>query len=273
MAISPHINGGNQVQLINGWLSDGRPLRYGAQPPVLNEPYDLVVMLDRADMNRGPAFFFQQYYDKLVIVPERRIGSGASKRSARDGPELEERGGWYHGDVAQAGDRPWFCFWNNTLLEGFIYVTQNSSSNCLNSSSTSVTSTSFPTSTMPLSSSPMNPWPPVPTMSAAAGKREIPSSVPPPYPKVVKIEERRQAEHAVEPYCQQMQVLYDGSVGQVTTPSGDLVIVRLNEIEPGQQKAVRGSRQRRSWWEDSSGASLQKKDSLAGSCHCVWVSD
>lgn len=276
MAISTQSNGANQVQLIPGLLSGG-PLRYGAQPPVLNERYDLMVMLDKADMNRGPAFFFQRYYDKLVIVPESRLDSGASKRSIMDGPELKARGGpggWYRGEVAEAGDRPWFCFWNNTLLEGFIYVTQNSSSGCPNSTSTSVTSqTSFvPPSTIRPSSSPMNPYPPIPTMSAAAAKREIPSSLPPPYPKVVKIEERRQAEHAVGPYCQQMQVLNDGSIGQVTTESGELVIVPLNEMGPSQKNPATGSR-RRSWWDDSGGTRVQNKDSMAGSCHCVWVSD
>lgn len=276
MTVSTLSNGGNQVQFVNGFLSNG-PLRYGAQPPVLNEPYDLVVMLDRADMNRGPAFFFQQYHDKLVIVPESRIDSGASKRSIRDGPELEDRGGpggWYHGEVAQAGDRPWFCFWNNTLLEGFIYVTQNSSSNCINSTSTSVTaptSSILPIITQP-SSSPIIPYPPIPTMSAGQAKREKPSKPPPHYPKIVKLEERRRAEHAVGPYCQQMQVLNDGSVGQVTTGSGELVIVRLDETEPSEQKAVKGSK-KRSQWDGSAGASLKKKDNLAGSCNCVWVSD
>ena len=276
MAISTQSNGGNQVQLIDGSLSGGQP-RYGAQPPVLNQPYDLMVMLDRADINRGPAFFFQQYYDKLVIVPERKIGSGPSKRSTRNGPELEERGGpggWYDGEVAQPGHRPWFCFWNNTLLEGFIYITQNSTSTCLNSTSTSIAAptSSTLTSAMRPSPPPMNPYPPIPTMSAAAGKRQIPSSVPPHYPKVIKIEERRQAEHAVGPYCQQMQVLNDGSVGQVTNQSGDLVIVHLNETEPSQQKAVKASK-KRSWWDNSNGARLEQRDDMAGSCHCVWVSE
>lgn len=284
MEISKQSNGINQVQLMNGWLPGG-PLRYGAQPPVLNEPYDLMVMLDRADMKRGPAFFFQQFYDKLVIVPERKIDSGATKRSVRAGPVLEDRGGpagWYHGEVAQVGDRPWFCFWNNTLLEGFIYITQNSSSGCPNSNPSSVAcqtpsgppskSRPPPPPKNPDPPAPKNPNPPDPTMSAAARKREVPSSLPPLYPKVVKIEERRPNENAVAPYCQQMQVLNDGNIGQVTTWSGELVIVHLNETEPSQQKAVTGSG-RKSWRDHSSGTSLEKKDINDGSCQCVWVSD
>lgn len=276
MEISKQSNGVNQVQLMNGWFSGG-PLRYGAQPPVLNEPYDLMVMLDRADMKRGPAFFFQQFFDKLVIVPERKIDSGATKRSVRAGSVLEERGGpagWYHGEVVHVGDRPWFCFWNNTLLEGFIYITQNSSNGCPNSNSSSVacqTPSGPPGKSRP-PPPPKKPDPPDPTMSAAARKREVPSSLPPLYPKVVKIEERRLDENAVAPYCQQMQVLIDGSIGQVTTWSGELVIVHLNETEPSQQKAVTGSG-RKSWRDHSSGTSLEKKDINDGCCQCVWVSD
>lgn len=267
MSISTHSNGVNQVQLFNSFISGG-PLRYGAQPPVLNAPYDLMVMLDRADVDRGPAFFFQQYYDKLVIVPEKGIDLGSSKHSIRDVQELEERGspgGWY-GGTAQPTDRPWFCFWNNTLLEGFIYVTQNCSSP-LNSSSPSAAPPNPPSSpsTMPQLPSPSNTYPSIPTTSATAGKRQNPPSIPPPYPKVIKIEERRPAHHAVEPYCQQMQVLYDGSVVQATTRSGDMIIVHLNETEQSQQKAGKGLK--------TDGSRLQKKDSIEGGCHCVWVSD
>ncbi|KAA8566772.1 hypothetical protein EYC84_009872 [Monilinia fructicola] len=43
--------------------------------------------------------------------------------------------------VAQAGDKPWFCYWNGTLLEAFIYVNETSSSG-----SSTVTS-SYPSAT------------------------------------------------------------------------------------------------------------------------------
>lgn len=267
MSISTHGSGVNQVQLFNSFLSGG-PLRYGAQPPVLNARYDLMVMLDRADLDRGPAFFFQQYYDKLVIVPEKRIALGSSKHSSRDAQELAERGspGEWYGDTAQPSDRPWFCFWNNTLLEGFIYVTQDCSSP-LNSSSPSAAPPNPPPSpsTMAQLPSTWNTYPSIPTTSATAGKRQTPPSIPPRYPKVIKIEERRQAQHAVQPYCQQMQVLYDGSVVQATTRSGDMVIVHLNETESSPPQVAKGSKK--------GGARLQKKDSIEGGCHCVWVSD
>jgi len=279
MQVTSQSNGGSQVQLLTG-LSSGGPLRYGAQRPALNEPYNLMMMLDKAEPNRGPAFFFQQDYDKLVVVSESTMASGLSKRSVGDAVDLEERGypaGGLQGEVAKPGDKPWFCFWNSTLLEGFIYINQNSSAANLNASSSSITSTpsSAPASTIRESSSPLS------SNAPDAQKRQIPSSplpppLPLPYPKIVKIEEHRHANNAVEPYCQQMQVLYDGTVNSVPNPSGQPIIVSLSETEPIHQRAMKLSSangKRRRWLEDSNKERLEKKDAMGGSCHCVWVSD
>ena len=277
MTVSTLSNGANQVQLIDGFLSSG-PLHYGAQPPVLKEPYDLVIMLDKDDITRGPALFFQQYHDKLVVIPERSMSAGSSKRSIAEGHVLEARGppgAWFHGEVVQIGDRPWFCFWNHTLLEGFIYITQDVSSGCFNNSFSSGPSLTFPapTSTLGQTSSPLTPSSSMSTTSGAAGTPQISSCLPPHYPKVVKIEERRHATQPTQPYCQQMQVLNDGTVGQVTSSSGGSVIVHLNETESSQPPPVPVTK-KRSWRDASDRSRLEKKDDgMAGSCHCVWISD
>ena len=119
--------------------SDGK-IRYGSQPPQLKRPANLVLMNDKADFSKGPAYVFQQQFDKVVIVHEEDIPGGIPtlkrslvKRWLSD-KGLEHRGGligrqnddeWTSNLIAQPIDRPWFCYWNNTILEGFIYVTQN----------------------------------------------------------------------------------------------------------------------------------------------------
>ncbi|KAI9870060.1 MAG: hypothetical protein M1830_004732, partial [Pleopsidium flavum] len=262
--VTSQSNGGSQVQLLTG-QSSGGPLRYGPQRPALDEPYNLMIMSDKDEPNRGPAFFFQQNYDKVVVVSESKMASGLSKRSVGDAFDLEEReypGGWGHGEVAQPGEKPWFCFWNSTLLEGFIYINQNSSAACLNASSSSAASSTI-ASTMPQSSSLSSSSPP-------------PPAPPSPYPKVVKIEERRHTNNAVEPYCQQMQVLNDGNVNSVPDSSGQPITVSLTEIEPVYQRAKKPSSangKRRMLREESNKERLEKKDAIGGSCHCVWVSD
>lgn len=277
MEISKLGNGAHQLELLPG-LSSGGPLRYGAQPPPFNEPYDLIVMLDKVEPNRGPAYFFQHSYDKIVVVPEKQLSAGTSKRSLEDSSKLEERD-WYHGGIAQPGHRPWFCFWNSTVLEGFVYITQDSSA-ASSSSVASAASATLSTTTGPPRSPPSTSGTAT-TTSTAGWKRQyspapMPSPMIAPCPKVVKIEERRHSVNAMQPYCQQMQVLNDGSVGTVTGPTGELVTVELNETEPIYQRGVRMSGvigKRRRWWEESNTGRVEKKDVIANGCQCMWLSE
>lgn len=98
-------------------------LSYGAQVSNMFTPFSpLLYVHDRDDLAEGPAFYFQQEYNKLVVVaaeaidvPNRRL-----KRNAY--------GKWpdwlVQKQYATPGDKPWFCYWNNTMLEGFIYMNQ-----------------------------------------------------------------------------------------------------------------------------------------------------
>jgi hypothetical protein len=83
-------------------------------------PFWYVTDLD--DPEDGHAFYFQQDYNKLVVVPEGAIDY-SSRKMKRDA--YGNLPGWLvQKQYATPGDRPWFCYWNNTLLEAFIYKSQ-----------------------------------------------------------------------------------------------------------------------------------------------------
>ena len=205
-------------------------IRYGSQPPHLNRSASLILMKDKDDFNKGPAYVFQQPYDKLVIVHEEALPGGISnsKRSLlkrwfydngaghrRSLVERQEDDQWASSSLAKPMDRPWFCYWNNTILEGFIFITQDTN---LSASATDTSSSAAATS----SSSSQ-----VPGSYRKRHDSDNSSS----YPKLVKIEERRPQQFS-QPYCQQMQVLYNYQLGPVIDPETHLVnTIHLSETE------------------------------------------
>ena len=183
-------------------------LPYGAQPPVLNKAHVLGLVTDSQNPDRGPAWFFQMPYNKIVVVPGGALTapSSYSKRQYNShSPETEAFMG--RKGVAQLGDKPWLCYWNGTLLETFIYVNQTSSWGRSSSSSSSSCSTSA-TPTGGYGGGPST-TPPSSAQSSAAQSSSYSSggSADPDfldgYPKVVKIQERRipKSVWSVPPYC------------------------------------------------------------------------
>ncbi|KAK0975816.1 hypothetical protein LTS01_013651 [Friedmanniomyces endolithicus] len=84
---------------------------------------------DNDSPESGPAFYFQQMYDKVVVVPEAALSPPGKPpptppgKEKRQGLQIDQK--WLlQKQVAQAGEKPWFCVWNNTFVEGFIYVQQ-----------------------------------------------------------------------------------------------------------------------------------------------------
>jgi hypothetical protein len=149
---------------------------YGMQEQVISFALPGVLAADDEDVEWGPTYFFQTSYDKIIILPET---TGVGTRDVRS---LSTR------DVTQPGDLPWFCFWNSSLLEVFIYINLTSSSGAKSTS----------TSTSAIS----------PTGTA--------SSINQAYPKVVKVENSA-TNSSINPYCQQMQILSDGSAVPLLT--------------------------------------------------------
>ena len=178
-------------------------VRYGAQPPTLPVPVKMRLMGDRDEVNSGPAYFFQQAYTKTVILKTQDLSDVQRGQS-----------NWVLNDFVNVTDKPWYCFWNGTLLEGFIYVTRNEDGP---SASTDAVTSSFASA----------------TATGIASKRRRQAGLATSgttYPKVIKIEERRPLRNPPQPYCQQMQM--DSGEPTPYELNGQPNIVNLNETEP-----------------------------------------
>lgn len=86
-----------------------------------------------------------------VFVPSATFGEVPSGSPPPNGPPPygpppygpPPNGGFHHRkNTVQSGDQPWFCFWNSTFIEAFIYVMQPVMSNNSNSSSAATTTDS-----------------------------------------------------------------------------------------------------------------------------------
>ncbi|KKY28599.1 hypothetical protein UCRPC4_g00404 [Phaeomoniella chlamydospora] len=211
----------NERQIILDPYPISANFSYGAQPPDLEgEPQKLLPFYDKDALDLGPALFFCSQYNKTIILPETAI-SPSSKRSLTEAM-IYERQYWHRKQDVTEGDKPWFCFWNNTILEFFIYVDRNTSSSS-SSTTTSANSGAAATTTSI-------------TASATAGSskrsnhigRRGDSTFDPVYPRYVKIEEKRKPVENIVPYCVQVEV--DGS-GNPFTPLGAATIT-ISEVEP-----------------------------------------
>lgn len=228
-------NGPPDVPMVslNYPASPKAPIQYGAQPPQLDHQSPLVLMENRDDPTKGPAYIFGQLYNKTVILKEDELPGGylPPKRSLLErwslneeitdkSSRLHERDDYKSGSnsIVQTSDKPWYCFWNGTILEGFIFITQKanlSASETTTSSYAATTSGTYPQG-----------------MNGPPRKRQASSGLCQ-YPKMIKIEERRSQYNCIQPYCQQMQILNTGQPGPLRSPiTNELIIVNLTESEP-----------------------------------------
>ena len=283
MIVAKTASNGPVVSLTYPTPSDGL-IYYGSQPPQLKQPASLVLMYDKDDFSKGPAYFFQQPYDKLVIVHEEDLPGGvkSSKRSFLkrwlygDGPESlgsltgrqenDENDEWTSQSIAKPGDRPWYCYWNNTILEGFIFVTQDANpSASASDASPSAAATS-------LGSGPIE---------GSRLKRHGPAS--PSYPKSVIIEERRPLK-PTQAYCQQMQILNTLQPGVLSNPDTHSVnTVYLNETGSQslvQNQAIPGMAGIPHFGVPASPSNIptkrgvmRKRTTSSSTCQCKWMDD
>ncbi|KAL2355380.1 hypothetical protein BJ546DRAFT_685977 [Cryomyces antarcticus] len=275
---------------LSAWLSStisSNVINYGTQPPQI-PPNGFALVQDIEDPGRGPAFFFQTLYDKIVVVSDDDFSPGGpdpvKKRQPFARPPISRK-------QLAIGEQPWFCFWNQTVLELFIYATQNASHNTNTSAAVPTTSTTpvsssissvsrlTTSSTIVSSASISSPSSTITTFtdkdasyyaqyhsypSNTVKGRDVDdsSSGVARYPRVVKIEERRVPGNSIKPYCQRMEITKDGSVNVVLDTAGKPIIVTLAETDPSypgypSATATTGSKARRG---------------VVRSCHCQWLS-
>jgi len=297
------------------YASDNHQICYGTQMSFMETTFaPFITVQDNDDPQSGPAYYFSQFYDKLVVVPENALSTPSSSKSKRqihlDGNWLQQK------QVAQAGDRPWFCIWNNTFVEGFIFVerhvvetvaitatTPKPTANLSTSTSSSAppaatansagptSSVSYLTTTVTVASATVTYNGPASAYPGWAAEQQASHSSAVPnkngdmaktwgrkgkrqnmnglyeslqlYPYVVKIEERRLPGNTVSPYCQQYQILNDGSYNWVPDANGNPIIINLSEQDPGygayQSAGIAGTKK-------------EKRQDVVGGCHCQWSS-
>ncbi|MCJ1471203.1 hypothetical protein MMC07_009851 [Pseudocyphellaria aurata] len=280
----------------------GSSYRWGPQPPIFEGSSSIMVMKDKDDLSKGPAYYFQHNFDKIVVLKEHEFDPQMSKRSLADESEreeyleLEERGEANVTDrrpsFPEPADKAWFCFWNGTILEAFIFTALEANTTSPELDYTGGASDSSLAAeagdTAPVTQTDAVPPPPpigtsvdietitsppiYPTSfpsSSTAWRHKRRNITPPNYPILVKLEERRHTQIETPPYCQKMQIMNDGSPSPLPDESGQPNHYPLNETEPENPDGP--FKTRRSWLEILS--TIGKRDAPPNiGCQCQWQS-
>ena len=284
--LSPSPAGHPQAQIL--LESPPNPsIRYGPQPPNMSRPANLRLVADQDGPDRGPAYFFQQLYDKIVVIRESEFTNAKSKRwhnhilGGHEVDELEERH-WFQENVVSPADHPWFCFWNNTAIEGFIYIDEgtNGAASAQSTPATASSSALYGDFASLETSLPKGPWlgsaasqvTPAPVPSPTMRKRQDTGT---PFPIVFKLEELR-GPRRKPAYCQQMDI--SGNNPPSPLP-GQYVL--LEEAEPSKRARVFRSGSRSTPRRRRNDGPFKKNvvrdddedddDSLVSSCGCEWL--
>ncbi|KAL9602335.1 MAG: hypothetical protein Q9219_001901 [cf. Caloplaca sp. 3 TL-2023] len=251
-------------------------IRFGPQPPQLDQPVPLSLMADKDEIDKGPAWFFQEAFTKIVVVPDRMwdLEGEEKRRWLGNKRQLDVRGhDFTQGIIAPIAAKPWFCYWNNTYLEGFIYVTQNFSGVVEPTSTpydmpagttddvdaSAVASLGYEDSPPASATSFLPPEPAMPTEPIRKRETADPSQLLA-YSKDVKIEERRDPNVVTEPYCVHMQIMNDGSAQPLPEP-----IISLLEDEPDDYPIMTPGDERKAKRDG-----LWARHSATSACECEW---
>jgi len=239
-------------------------IQYGLQPPQVNvEPMQLVLDLDYKMY--GPAFHFAAMYDKIVVLRPDDFAAGSNLQK-RQG----DKPGFRHRFQVLPGENPWFCIWNQTYIEGYIYVEDNSTAAPFPTAwptndmgPTSTTETISPTSVS-------TPSPSNTSQPRRRGDNDIPRL--PLYPRIVKVEERR-LPGAPQPYCQKMLLLENGKMTPALTSNGNIITIALQEQDPDLDAFLgrNGPPHQLSNTTNRRRQAAQKRTDPTGACHCQWM--
>jgi hypothetical protein len=251
---------------------------YGLQTPDLAlQRMQLVLDLDYKAY--GPAYHFQAHYDKLVVLRPEELGPGSGLNKRQDDKNFRQR------FQVRPGDLPWYCFWNHTYIEGYIYVEDNSTAASYTTFPTQVpsgsSSASLNIAAFPATASTAPPvtgtFPTIPAGVAVTpspvARRDTQSDAAapprmPPYPRIVKIEERR-LPNSPQPYCQQMILLDNGKIAPATNGNDGPKKIWLQEVDPTYDDYY--AAQATSTGNTKRDADLRGRSDPNDACHCQWM--
>lgn len=258
-------------------VPDGSIL-YGLQTPDLSQQ-QLQLVLDLDYKAYGPAYHFTTRYDKLVILRAEELSGGSGIQKRQDDRSFRQR------FQVKPGDLPWYCFWNHTYIEGYIYAEDNSTAASFTAfpTPTGSSTASFDTSSLLAALATLSPSttagpsltvsPGAAATSAAVSRRDAQadSMAPPrmpPYPRIVKIEERRLPD-SPQPYCQQMVLLDNGRITPAPNGNDGPKKVWLQAVDPSYEEyfaaeaTPTGKRKR--------DMVLERRSDPSDACHCQWM--
>jgi len=168
------------------------------------------------------------------------------------------------GETGQAGQQPWFCWFNQTVLEFFIYPNKNTTTGPGGSMPTATSPANVGVASTTLSTSTHRQLPAWPSITPGSKARRDANDGAdnwrdnyPDYPRYIKLGEKRKPGAAqVPPYCQQMDILDDGQI----VPAINSQVIDIVEIEP-----EAATNYRRDIDNDGTPASL------SSNCVCEWL--
>lgn len=267
--------------------------KYGPQPPDFNgSSFTMQPYRDKEDDALGVALFFSVLFDKLIIIPDGHMAPPEHmyKRSVAASELIGRNTQNWDGDnddddYLNVGDKPWYCFWNSTISEFWVFLDQNmddanqtdngtntitsaaSSATTSHSSSMSPTSgqkygtdatAANPSMTTPSTSEPTNEayW-----TGPSKVKRQA-SGGAPNFPKLAKMVEKRKPNDNVQPYCQQMQVLNNWQI----MPIPGVPTICIDESDYSSAAPTGGHRMA---MNKRNGDTMQQ---MASNCICEWFS-
>ena len=279
LVLSVEYTNGQPRASLGGLPKPDGSVQYGIQPPELSmRPMQLVKDLDNPLY--GPAYHFSAMYDKLIVLNQGQFAAGDdiadALRSTANTP-------YRHRFQVMPGDSPWFCYWNRTYIEGYIYVKGNSTAATFTNFPTAWTTVphgpSIPVETGQLFSSndaipiPTHAYDPpsIPTETPSPqlterGDGEYPRHVP--YPRIVKIEDRR-LPGSPPPYCQKMSLLDDGNIVPALDSAHLPIKIYLQEDSPSLEEFL--APEPSSTHSPRRGADLLRRADPASACHCQWM--
>ena len=262
---------------------------YGEQPPLIPNPLAMELVNDTFEPTRGPAWFRMMPYNKTVLVHENALiaPNALGTRDLRSNAFGVGPGDFKRKGLAQVGDRPWICTWPETFLELFIYPQQitGGSKPSSSSSTTPPTSSVTPESGSPAAAGAYPSSSATPTesstTSSAAGNTTAGGSNPtptPPYPRVMKLEERR-LDDSAPAVCSQVEIKeINKPAVPVLDKDGNPVVITISELEPTTVAAIIADvpsdalekRSPNGQWHDRQ--ALEGRDTGAdiSPCGCMW---
>lgn len=216
------------------------------------------------------------------------------KRSTSE-PKLRRRS--YIGEKLREGDQPWYCFWNSTVEEFWIFLDKNvsTSTTTLASAAAAVTGspqkmsdydagtfvtpeklTSPTTATEVYAEGIALPDPTtaawdLPKIRRKRDATSLPTTAThPKFPKLIKMVEKRKPHSNVAPYCQQMKVMTNWLVVPLETPTIPIEEKEYSMPPPNKK------RQEQNWGWSKKTDVLARRDDIIGQlesmCICEWRS-